>query len=119
MAASTVASFLSGGVASSTALATPTAAQIEELHVKHFRVGTQGLSIPAPQIEAVCAAMGDQDRYRDISEEGDGHIVYHALQAHSEGCPAEVLMEWWLVGQAVAKAQVACRRHLEGLPSGH
>ena len=93
-------------------LATPTAAQIEELHVKHFRVGTQGLSIPAPQIEAVCAAMGDQDRYRDISEEGDGHIVYHALQAHSEGCPAEVLMEWWLVGQAVAKAQVrfsSCR----------
>ena len=89
-------------------LATPTAAQIEELHVKHFRVGTQGLSIPAPQIEAVCAAMGDQDRYRDISEEGDGHIVYHALQAHSEGCPAEVLMEWWLVGQAVAKAQVRC-----------
>ena len=57
-------------------LAAPTAAQIEELHVKHFRVGTQGLSIPAPQIEAVCAAMGDQDRYRDISEEGDGHIVY-------------------------------------------
>ena len=111
----------------------PTVQEIEAIHRKHFKVGTAGLHVPAPQVEAVCDALGDVARYREIREDGHGHVttlelhvlppslcaslyvyalytflleqvVYHALQQDTNGCPAHIFMEWWLITDTADRA---------------
>jgi len=79
----------------------PSDEEIEALHVKHFKCSAVGLHVPAQQVEAVCDAMGDATRYGEIREDGLGHVVYHALQQNAAGCPATILMEWWLITDTV------------------
>ena len=81
-------------------LQSPTPEEIEALHVKNFKCSAAGLSVPAAQIEAVCDALGNVTRYSEVREDGNGHVVFHALQQSSAGCPANILMEWWLMADA-------------------
>jgi len=82
----------------------PTSQEIEAVHTKHFKNATTGLHIPAPQVEAVCDALGDVARFSEVREDGHGHVVYHALQQNPNGCPAHIFMEWWLIADTAEKA---------------
>jgi ATP-binding cassette subfamily A (ABC1) protein 1 len=74
--------------------------------------GAAGAELAPIQMAGICARLGNAGRVQQISEKGGGHIVYHALQANGV-CPAAVLCEWWLVADAVEKAQAFLAEHFE------